>query len=866
MIVFRKTWLVWLFAAAACSPGGPVTNKDDLVLDGEGFRLVYHLKVGAFDVELSDGSVILQRAFSEAETGAPGATEPQLWRSNSDYFCQGSAANEELQLGAARLADIECSGPAGAPDLLLQLAVYAGQPFFTARLEARNPSQEEMRLARLVPAMVEAEERGALFLGTHPAGHRVLEDGSFLVLEFFVDILPGDAPRSGAADTVGFVHGYQRGNSVSNWNHAVLDLESGRSLVAGSLDFSVSSPMCNLSYDPEQALPVRGRTPFTYWSVDFPLLPNGKPLAPGEQVGVGPVFVSPATQGVFDGLERYALAVKQQSGILTWPERAQDNRVPTGWNSWTGSGSSGGYGSSIDEQLMLDNLQAMDDEFSGFGGEWFQIDDGYEPYYGDWDWREDRFPHGSAWLAGEIASHGLKPGVWIAPFQVDEHSQTYASHQADGWFPEQLPFLDGGKPILDLTHPGVQQWLEDRFRRIRADGFRWIKTDFVYYALGAASFHDPKATREEAYRSGLDAIRRGLALGAQDAGGSEGDVFWLSVSMLGPHMGYADSIRPNLDTMPAWEQESADQSRLTAQGLKPTVRTMARRYYWQGRALVFNHDMLFFRAHADPTVPPLTADESRCLLSAMALSGSVAKLGEKIVEMQPGWIADYRTVIPVFGRAARPEDLFRREWPEVWHLPVDPTQGLNTGGAGPTYQVIALFNWGANWDLTENPFLEMPDQAREVSADLAELGMEPGSYVAREFWSGEVLDDVSTVLSRTLQPHSVEVWALRPRLDRPQYLGGNRHLLQGAVEIKALDWDSGDNRLDLRYDAAPGSSKAPFTHRLFFRLPPGWSLLQVSAPDAENLGTRSDGGVLEVSFSVSIRRTLDIRLDFRPPA
>ncbi len=63
----------------------------------------------------------------------------------------------------------------------------------------------------------------------------------------------------------------------------------------------------------------------------------------------------------------------------------------------------------------------MADEFRDFGGERFQLDDGYEYFYGDWDWRPDRFPHGSAWLAtptargsgSESLGLGLKPSEYL---------------------------------------------------------------------------------------------------------------------------------------------------------------------------------------------------------------------------------------------------------------------------------------------------------------------------------------------------------------------------------------------------------------------------------------------------------------------
>jgi hypothetical protein len=227
--------------------------------------------------------------------------------------------------------------------------------------------------------------------------------------------------------------------------------------------------------------------------------------------------------------------------------------------------------------------------------------------------------------------------------------------------------------------------------------------------------------------------------------------------------------------------------------------------------------------------------------------------------MQPEWINDYRRVIPVYGHGARPLDLFEREYAEVWHLPVVPADGLNTRGQGPAYEVIALFNWGTNVDLTTNPYTDMADAARTVSVDLAALGLE-GTYLARDFWSGEVIE-VSGTLSRTVQPHTVQLFALRKKEDRPQFIGDNRHILQGAVEVIDIAWD-GSSVLSMTYDAAPGSTKAPFTHELAFFVPSGWTLQDAAVSGASDVQTALADNVLTLSFTVGTRQDSQITLTF----
>jgi hypothetical protein len=166
----------------------------------------------------------------------------------------------------------------------------------------------------------------------------------------------------------------------------------------------------------------------------------------------------------------------------------------------------------------------------------------------------------------------------------------------------------------------------------------------------------------------------------------------------------------------------------------------------------------------------------------------------------------------------------------------------------------------------------MSDAPRTVSVYLAGLGMTEGAYLAREFWTGEISRVDGATFSRTVAPHTTQLFALRPLTGRPSYLGGNRHVLQGAVEVRALDWDAGAKVLTMRYDAAPGSAKAPFEHHLDFHLPPGWSLSSATVsgstaggPTTTTSAPGVEGEILGLQFSVPSRQELEITLAFSGP-
>lgn len=83
--------------------------------------------------------------------------------------------------------------------------------------------------------------------------------------------------------------------------------------------------------------------------------------------------------------------------------------------------------------------------------------------------------------------------------------------------------------------------------------------------------------------------------------------------------------------------------------------------------------------------------------------------------------------------SARPLDLFTRQYPEVWSLPVD--KGLYADGMD--YQILGITNLGKNYDFTVNPPAVMPDSARTYTITMQELVLDLSkTYIAREFWTG----------------------------------------------------------------------------------------------------------------------------------
>ncbi len=851
----RRRWcavlvLGSLLAVAACDGDDDDSATDPeewttLELDAGGSQLVYH-RDGYLDIVDESGNVILAHGIGALRLDEWGEEALRLTtdadRERLVDFTSGTTA-----LGDAQRIEVTVTGADGEPDLLWSIAAYRAGGFYTFRLAIDNSTEDTLALAKATPLETRWDEDGGLFLGQAPAEHRILENGSYAALDFIAMVNPGDMERDEAYANI--APGEFEGHSVSTNNHAIIDLGCAGSgapgscgWVAGALSFQTSAPVVEVSHNPLLApTSADGRLGFHYFAAEAAWLPDPRPLAPGEDLDSEWFYVRPVAGDVGGALEEYADAVAAAVGTVPWHRREEGRRVPNGWNSWSGSGSTGGYGTGLGEAEVLENLDVMATELRDWGIDWFQVDDGYEPHYGDWyDWVEEKYPSGPAGLSQAIRDRGLKPGLWMAPFTASLESDLYADHP--DWFAEPVPLgipVIGDEAILDLSHPEVHEYLRELFTTFVDEwGFEWLKLDFGYYAMFGHDFYEADYTREEAWRSSMQVIR--------DALGE--DTFFLIIGQMGLNYGLADGGRLTLDTMPVWDHEPGQTMLMEEAGLKPSLRTFTRRWYVQDRIWVNHPDLFFFRSNTlDETWPRVTFTEARTFATAISLTGGIVKLGDRLVDLDGDAINVIRTMIPVYPTPARPLDVFEREFPEVYLQTIDaPLDGF----AEP-YHVLGLFHWGENTDLTVNPYEEIADSEddRVHAVDLEAEGL-GGKYLAYEFWTGEFLGNVSGELAVAVPSHDCRVISLRTPLEHPQFLGWNRQLSMGGTVLGAVTWDGDERQLTLEIDAALPSEKAPFTYEVAIHVPDGYTHTSTGSSGAPLTDVEPvvDGEVLRIRF------------------
>jgi alpha-galactosidase len=340
---------------------------------------------------------------------------------------------------------------------------------------------------------------------------------------------------------------------------------------------------------------------------------------------------------------------------------------PTGWCSWYC------FGPGVTAQQVLDNLDVIAKSFPRL--KYVQIDDGYQSAMGDWLTTGAAFGGNIRTVLDEIHRRGFEPAIWVAPFVAEAASNVFTQHP--DWFVADA----SGAPLrsdrvtfggwrrgpwyaLDGTHPDVQAHFERVFGTLREEwGCTYFKLDATFWgAMHGGRFHDPKATRIEAYRRGMQAIGRGAK-----------DAFLLGCNHpIWPSAGLVHGSRSSNDIKRTWDR----------------VMTTARQNLsrnWQNGRLWWN----------DPDAVVLAGELSdvECQFHATAIyaSGGMVLSGDDLTAMPEPRAEMLRKLLPPTGIAAEFEDATLC----VGWVPL------------PEGRMICLFNWDDE-PMTLTPHLTSP--------------------------------------------------------------------------------------------------------------------------------------------------------------
>lgn len=368
-----------------------------------------------------------------------------------------------------------------------------------------------------------------------------------------------------------------------------------------------------------------GRLSFDKQRLRISVDPEGLELTPGETWKLEE-FLALAGPDRNVLLDRLAAEINRNHPPLPQPPL----RDRAGWCTWYGVGGAG------NQKIVTESAE----RFAKILPElrFLQIDEGYT-LEGD---LLDVYPDFGDMKATieAIGARGFRPGIWVGPFLAAQGSHTLAEHP--DWFVQNAD----GRPLvsdtvgfggwkngpwcaLDGSNPAAQKHLEHVFRTMREQwGITYFKLDGNYWgAIHSGRHFDPKATRIEAYRRGMEAVVRGAGPGAIILGCN---------APMWPSLGLVNAMRTSNDISRNWDS------------LAGTARENLNRVWQNGRLWVCDPDCVVLGG--DPNIPP---NIWRFHASVIHAVGGLILSGDKIENLADEQLAVLRKLIPPTGCSAR---------------------------------------------------------------------------------------------------------------------------------------------------------------------------------------------------------------------
>jgi hypothetical protein len=676
-----------------------------------------------------------ERILLDARSVCAGAVEFDFF--DPRYRRTSATAPVRDRIGAGQQLTISAVDSKREADLELRLTTYDGLDAFFVEMAVRNSSPKPLGLTHIEPVRAQMQDSAALIWNCD----RLLTNG-------YIYYDPGQMEN--------YVFTSRR-SVESFWNIALQDSGSGKTLVIGSIDNTRADTKVAVMREQVAVWDssVHGQS-LTVTSA----LNRTFQLPAGATVASGKIMFHPG-DNPFAVLEQYASTYAQAAAVKL-------NPVVNGWCSWFYTHHL------VTEDEVLKNAEFVARNLKPYGMTIVQIDDGYYRAFGDWE-ANQRFPHGMKWVADEIRKLGLTPGLWVAPYVIQRAADVASKHPEFlvRGLDNRIHLIRGDDTYaLDITHPGARQWLYGLFDTIANRwGYDFIKIDFVEWSLLAApSYHDPSVSRAQAYRMGFETMREAIGPSRHllDCGPAQNTV------------GLLDSERAELDLPElTWAQYANSQN--------STAAATSRRYYFHGKTWITDVDHV--------GLAWLTPAQAQAAATLVAMSGGTIISGDRLVDLDAQRVETLSRILPAYGEAARPLDLFRRTLSRVFALPIRRNFG--------SWLVLAVFNYDERSPMVER-------------VDLVDAGLDSAkTYVAFEFWTQQLLGEFHETMTLQLNPGSVQLVALREGRAVPQIIGTSRHFTQGGLELKDQQWSEPELRGVLRGEA--GTSNEVFVH-----IPDGW--------------------------------------------
>jgi len=522
-------------------------------------------------------------------------------------------------------------------------------------------------------------------------------------------------------------------------------------------------------------------------------------------------------------------------------DRRRCPRAPTGWMSWNVYFDKAGAKENLDEArvaakyLKPFGLEIWSIESWQDNSYWIPVSDFHNL---DLSCLKEQFPEGMKKLADDIRALGFRPGMWM-PLYGTGNEEFYKAHKE--WFMHDekgVPLSTwNGRYTLDTSVPEALDHLR-KITRIasREWGYEFFKFDGMGNKPKIESAYFQSRRRNPADRdwfiNSVKAMREGV--------GEDRIVLGSMADFTGAEIGCLDASRLGADIASLYHgMEPAEYL-----GHRSTIRQKPIR--WRnimqqadatfGEVFV-NNIMMFIDPDTLLVNFALERNEAETMATIVGLPGQVMFAGDKLAELSYDRMKILQQTLPVAD--IRPVSLYPYfDRIPVWNLRVTRPFG--------SWNVVALFNFG--------------DSEARVAASFAELGLDlTRRHTAYEFWRQEWMGLVEKGLDLAIPAHTVRLVALWEYADRPQFVGDDRHLTQGAVELENQVWDDVKNVLRVDIKAVGG-----FPLKFAVSVPGGFVRTSVAVPGMDDVKVSAVGaeGLARITISSPETRTVPVEISF----
>ena len=511
------------------------------------------------------------------------------------------------------------------------------------------------------------------------------------------------------------------------------------------------------------------------------------------------------------------------------PKPDRFETAPIAWSSWYC------YYMGTTEEDLVKETDTLAQYLKPYGLEYVQLDACYtrgeEANY--LEWNKQAFPKGGKWIFDYIKSKGLKPALW-----VNVYGSNYEKAECEEKYPEDFYLrndkgelssacctADNTVVRLDYTNPDViERHLKPMFDILKNQwGLKYIKdagwgTWMDYYEENKEQAFDSSRDSRDVYVEVQKALRETL--------GPDVYIGGCAMHEVGLGFGVFDGSRIGGDDRAVWYPEKK--------------RGMSMQTYFH--SLFGGNYLNNIVWHCDPDAAmvrsPLTLEEGRTIVTAIALTGQLYMASDFMAKLPIKKIELYRKTMPTTPIV--PVDLYpykiesnKREgvvWccPQVKEFP----KAIDLKVNGPTghYDVVALFNWNDEQD------------KKKIELDKGFGLNSEKEYIAFDFWNQKPVMITDHLISCDIPAHGTRVFVIKEILDRPQLVATTRHITC-AVSVKEMNWDPDSKALSGLSEIIAGSPYSVFIH-----IPQGMSVSEVDSNSEVMFEKRMDS-VLEIRFS-----------------